>query len=75
MLSAISLAASPLSSKNPFATDAYYVNPSYQTELDTPIASASGTVKETLRTMRALPSAYWIDRKDKIRGTATIEKT
>ena len=34
MLSAISFAASPLSSKNPFATDAYYVNPSYQKELD-----------------------------------------
>ena len=72
MLSAISLAASPLSSKNPFATAAYYVNPSYQKELDSSIATETdATIKKTLQSMRSVPSAYWIDKADKITGNTT----
>ena len=72
MLSAISLAASPLSSKNPFATDAHYVNPSYQKELDSSIATETdATIKKTLQSMRSVLSAYWIDKADKITGNTT----
>ena len=72
MLSAISLAAAPLTSKNPFATDAYYVNPSYQKELDSSIATETdATIKKTLQSMRSVPSAYWIDKADKITGNTT----
>ena len=72
MLSTISLGASPLSSKNPFATDAYYVNPSYQKELDSSIATETdATIRKTLQSMRSVPSAYWIDKADKITGNTT----
>jgi len=57
--------------QNPFDGHTFYVNPSYQAELDTSIASATGAVKTTLQSMRTVPSAYWIDVKGKIRGTNT----
>ena len=44
---------------------------SYKQELDTSIASASGAAKKTMKSMREVPSAYWIDKKDKIRGNTT----
>jgi len=47
------------------------VNPSYQAELDTSIATATGTVKSTLQSMRNVASAYWIDVMAKISGTDT----
>jgi len=59
------------SGTNPFAGKTYYVNPSYQAELDTSIATATGTVKSTLQSMRNIPSAYWIDVMSKIKGTTT----
>jgi len=58
-------------SQNPYAGKTYYVNPSYQAELDTSIATATGTVKTTLQSMRNVPSAYWLDVKAKIKGTGT----
>jgi len=76
----LSLTSSPLSfsapvaassSTNPFEGKTFYVNPSYKQELDTSIASASGAAKKTMKSMREVPSAYWIDKKDKIRGNTT----
>ena len=57
--------------KNLFAINSFYVNPSYQAELETSIKTAHGAVKSTLKSMKLMPSAYWIDKKDKIRGTNT----
>ena len=56
-LSTIALAASPLSSKNPFATDAYYVNPSYQKELDSSIATETDTTERGLQGCRIIRAA------------------
>jgi cellulose 1,4-beta-cellobiosidase len=57
--------------QNPFQGKTFYVNPSYQKELDTSIATATGKVKDTLQSMRDVPSAYWIDVMSKITGTGT----
>jgi cellulose 1,4-beta-cellobiosidase len=60
---------------NPFAGQTFYLNPANQKEYDSSIATASGAVKTNLQKMKAVPSAYWIDRKDKIKGnsTSTVE--
>ena len=56
-------------SPNPFNnTLNYYVNPSYQAELQTSISTATGS---TLTSMLQVASAYWIDVKSKIYGTNT----
>jgi len=57
--------------QNPFKNVQYYVNPSYQAELDSSIVTASGSVKTTLQAMRNVASAYWIDTKSKILGNST----
>jgi cellulose 1,4-beta-cellobiosidase len=64
-------AAAATNGSNPFAGRTFYVNPSYQAELDSSIATATGAVKRTLMAMRTVPSAYWIDRKAKVRGNST----
>jgi cellulose 1,4-beta-cellobiosidase len=71
----IGLFALLVSSQNPFSGKQFYVNPSYQEELDTSIATASGTIKSTLQAMRSVASAYWIDVMAKISGpgTKTVE--
>jgi len=56
---------------NPFAGQTFYINPANEKEYDGSIATASGTVKSNLQKMKAVPSAYWIDKKDKIRGNTT----
>jgi len=56
---------------NPFAGNPFYVNPSYTRSLDASIATAEGTVKDNLEQMMDVPSAYWLDNKQKIRGTDT----
>jgi cellulose 1,4-beta-cellobiosidase len=56
---------------NPFAGQSFYVNPANQKEYDSSIATSSGVVKSNLQKMRNIPSAYWIDKKDKIRGNGT----
>ncbi|GAB5037178.1 glycoside hydrolase family 6 protein [Nannochloropsis oceanica] len=43
-----------------------YVNPYFQEELDSSIATASGEVKKTLKSIRGLSSAYWLDVKSKV---------
>lgn len=65
----------PPPTPNPFVGAPFYVNPSYQKELDSSIKTANGTVKTTLQAMRNVASAYWIDVKAKIRGdnTTTVE--
>ena len=60
------------SSSNPFnKTLSYYVNPSYQIELQSSILTSTGAVKDTLYSMRQVASAYWIDVKSKIYGSNT----
>ena len=57
---------------NPFQRTAnYYVNPTYQAELQSSIATASGKTKTTLQSMLQVSSAYWIDVKAKINGLNT----
>jgi len=60
-----------VSAQNPFSGKTFYVNPSYQQELDTSIATATGPVKATLQSMRNVASAYWIDVMAKISGPGT----
>jgi len=56
---------------NPFEGKTLYVNPTYQANLQTSIATASGTARTNLETMMEVSSAYWIDVKAKLRGTDT----
>jgi len=61
---------------NPFTGKTFYVNPSYQSELNTSINSCSGptcnsTVKNTLIKMQSVASAYWLDVMAKINGNTT----
>merc|ERR1719265_2729554 len=56
---------------NPFADQIFYVNPANQKEFDESIATATGDVQATLKEMREVPSAYWIDSKSKLQGTST----
>ena len=39
--------------------------------LDSSIATASGVMRDNLEAMKSVPSAFWIDRKDKIWGNTT----
>ena len=70
-LSTASTAASGSSSDNPFA-QVGYVNPSYRAELETSIATSTGTIKETLQDMREIPSAYWLDVKSKVKSSGFV---
>jgi len=54
------------SSVNPFEGKNLYVNPTYQTNLDSSIATATGVAKTNLQLMRDTASAYWIDVKAKL---------
>jgi cellulose 1,4-beta-cellobiosidase len=65
-----SLAAADITA-NPFANQVFYVNPANQAEFDASIATATGEVQDTLKEMREVPSAYWIDNKGKLQGTST----
>jgi cellulose 1,4-beta-cellobiosidase len=56
---------------NPFADQTFYLNPANQKEFDESIATATGDVQATLKEMREVPSAYWIDSKSKLQGTST----
>jgi len=60
-----------LASSNPFVGHPFYVNPSYVSQLDSSIETATGKVKETLESMRNISSAYWIDVMSKLTGTST----
>jgi cellulose 1,4-beta-cellobiosidase len=67
----VALVGAQVPASNPFSGKTFYVNPSYQAELDTSIATATGAVKDTLTAMRDVPSAYWLDVMAKITGTNT----
>jgi len=57
------------SAGNPFDNHrTWYVNPAYQKELSTSIATATGKTKANLQKMYTIPSAYWIDVMAKISG-------
>jgi len=71
-MSAVLFGISALASGgNPFISGNYYVNPAYQAELDKSISTATGTALTNMKQMRDIPSAYWIDKKAKLRGTTT----
>eukprot|EP00930_Biecheleria_cincta_P063537 TRINITY_DN4907_c0_g1_i3.p1 TRINITY_DN4907_c0_g1~~TRINITY_DN4907_c0_g1_i3.p1 ORF type:complete len:502 (+),score=93.06 TRINITY_DN4907_c0_g1_i3:133-1638(+) len=53
---------------NPFEGQVLYKNPVNQAQFDESINSAFGPVKASLKAMRDVPSAYWIDVKAKIKG-------
>lgn len=61
--------------QNPFQGHTFYVNPSYQKELNSSIATASGKAKAVMEEMLHIGSAYWVDVKAKINGqtTASVE--
>ena len=61
----------PVPVGNPFADKVFYVNPTYQESLGKSTSTASGEILETLEKMRDVPSAYWLDKKDKITGSTT----
>lgn len=67
--------SSATDSSNPFLGKKFYVNPSFQKELDTSIASASGAIKASLLNMRDAPSAYWLDTRDKIKSSGLANDT
>ena len=71
--------ASPLSASlaatNPVEAAAYYVNPAWQREIDEVLHDIDDSLAHTLRLMRNTPSAYWIDRKAKIRGDTAAQDT
>jgi len=56
---------------NPFEGRTLYVNPTYQANLDTAIASSTGITKTNLEQMRETPSAYWISNKATLTGAGT----
>lgn len=68
---------------NPFATNpVWYVNPAFQAEIDSSIATCtpangcSAATLANLQRMRDVPSAYWLDTMAKLRGkndTRTLE--
>lgn len=64
-----------IASRNVFAdSEAFYVNPTYAANLDLTIAmTEDARVVANLKTMKAVPSAYWIDVKSKIRGSSTSD--
>jgi cellulose 1,4-beta-cellobiosidase len=52
---------------SPFAGQALYVNPSFQADIDSSIATAAaGAEKSNLETMRDVASAFWLDFKYKV---------
>lgn len=69
----LALLSVTLATPNPFdAAKTWYVNPANQHEIDSSIATTpAGPVRATLKQMRDIPSAYWIDKKSKIRGNTT----
>ena len=60
-------------SANPFlSTNNWYVNPAYKLELQGSIDTCTDAgVKKYLQDMREVPSAYWLDKKNKIHGDST----
>ena len=61
---------------NPFqAPGGWYVNPSLASNLEATATSGEATEEEasTLRRMKAVPSAFWIDNQAKIRGTDRVD--
>ncbi len=57
---------------NPFSGTKYYVNPSFQAEIDSSIRTCTDpVVNATLKQMRNVASAYWVDVMAKIQGNTT----
>lgn len=66
---------------NPFADVSYYINPENQNEIYSSVATLSpgDPTRSTLEAVANVPSAYWIDTKDKItltvnNATDTVEE-
>jgi len=60
---------------NPIKGKALYVNPSFQQELDTSIATSTGAVQANLKSMRDVSSAYWLDVRAKVKSDGTPGET
>jgi len=72
LLAVITLAlASAQTGKNLFLSGNYYVNPSYDAELQTSINNSTGITQQNLMAMQSVASAYWLDVKAKLLGTNT----
>jgi cellulose 1,4-beta-cellobiosidase len=57
---------------NPFASGLFYVNPAFQSEIASSIATCTNpTACANLRLMSNISSAFWIDTKSKINGDPT----
>ena len=57
---------------NPFASGLFYVNPAFQSEIASSIATCTNpTACTNLRLMSNISSAFWIDTKAKINGDPT----
>lgn len=52
--------------KNPLANEIFYVNPSFQDDVDKSMRTATTLEKKNLATMKTTPSAYWLDVKRKV---------
>jgi cellulose 1,4-beta-cellobiosidase len=57
-----------LTSQNPFVDQTFYVNPAFQSELQSSIKTATGKTKENLVKIYNQSSAFWIDTISKISG-------
>eukprot|EP00732_Lithocolla_globosa_P003977 Lithocolla_globosa_v1_NODE_3426_length_1673_cov_201.509271.p1 type:complete len:475 gc:universal NODE_3426_length_1673_cov_201.509271:1618-194(-) len=71
----LSLLLASAAAQNPFSTyPVWYVNPSYQTSLNStmqnldPFHPTEGPIYRTMEAMYDEPSAYWIDVKAKVNG-------
>jgi cellulose 1,4-beta-cellobiosidase len=57
---------------NPFDGESMYVNPTFQANIDSTIAtSTDSTIISTLKIIRDAPSAYWLDVKAKVQLEST----
>jgi len=75
LFSALAAVASGTTS-NPFrgrSSSDFYINPINFQQYEQSIVSASGQIKSNLKEMQAVPSAYWIDVKEKIRAKGTAD--
>jgi len=67
----LALAGHAAAAGNPFEGKKLYINPVNAKQYDSSIKTADGQTKANLEKMKAVPSAYWIDVKAKIRGNGT----
>ena len=79
----------PAAEGNPFASTGYYIQPSFQRNIDRTAVSMDlfstgpdainlgvmSTARGAIDRLRSLPSAYWVDRKTKISKSTSGEQS